>query len=218
MTSKIVKSTTIDEPSSGRVSRTRQACLSCPSHHKVCHLACEESSFFPDAFLSVTWSASLHPPAAEPAPHRLLTFSPAVPRCPDKTPLSVLCSLYSIPRTTSLVSSRAAGPDSRHSGSKESKSVPCQTANVICRQWLLRSYLREETRSQTEPTGTGAKSLLRQVCAWRFKLPKCSPSRIPARALTHGKAACQFISRAPSAEPLDRSICFNRCPLCKSLL
>ena len=30
--------------------------------------------------------------------------------------------------------------------------------------------------------------------------------------MTHGKAACQFISRAPPAEPLDRSICLQSLP------
>ena len=37
---------------------------------------------------------------------------------------------------------------------------------------------------------------------------KVMPSRIPARALTHGKAAIH--KQALPAEPRDRSICFHR--------
>lgn len=61
--------------------------------------------------VSVCRSAALHPPAAEPAPHRLLTFPPAVARGgPEKTPLSFLPQLQYTPhgRPRELAS---RGPD-----------------------------------------------------------------------------------------------------------
>ena len=92
------------------------------------HLAREASSSPPDAAHHSTCPSAfvhIHIPAAELAPHRLLTFPPAVPRGPDKTPLSFQ---HSIPRTAGLVSSRAAGPDSRHTplpqGRKERTPYP----------------------------------------------------------------------------------------------
>lgn len=59
-----------------------------PSHHKCVHLAREASSF-PDETVTACWSAAFAYPHAQLAPHRLLTFPPAVPRGPDKTPLSL---------------------------------------------------------------------------------------------------------------------------------
>lgn len=59
-----------------------------PSHHKCVHLAREASSF-PDETVTACWSAAFAYPHAQLAPHRLLTFPPAVPRGPDKNPLSL---------------------------------------------------------------------------------------------------------------------------------
>lgn len=185
MTSKIVKSSTIDE-SAWRHGIAYAASVSLmPSHHKNCASSARSIEFppmprCPPRDLSVSLCA--YPPA-ELAPHRLLTFPPAVPRGPDKTPLylSLSLSIQYIPRTAGLVSSPAAGPgpDSRHAaqGSKGSNSVPCKPASVIRRQWLvLVPIFGRGHRSQTEPIGHGAKSPLRQVSVCRFNSQSAAQS------------------------------------------
>ena len=145
-----------------------------------------------------------------------LTFPPAVPRGPDKTPLSFQ---HSIPRTAGLVSSQAAGPDSRHAqGSKGSNSVPCNLPISFVVSGFF-SFLSSvvDTVHEPNPSSMGLNHLYVK-CASGVSTPKVLPSRTPARALTHTRQGCQFISRAPPAEPPDRSICFNRTPLCQSLL
>lgn len=196
------------------------------------HLAREASSSPPDAAHHSTCPsafAHIHIPAAKLAPHCLLTFPPAVPRGPDKTPLSIHVSNTAYTphgRQTGLVSSRAAKgwPDSRHTplpqGQKERTPYPvtvqCHSSSVA----FLRSFLRQGRRSQTKPTGTEAKinHLLRQVCVWSFRLPQCSLAQPHAGPRGDTRQGCKFISKAPPAEPLlDRSICFNRTLPRKSL-
>jgi len=186
MTSRIVKSTAIDERTVGRASRARQACLS--YHLITANLACEESSF-PRRLLP---SASLHPPA-ESAPHHLLT----VPRGPAALmgpPLAIYTP------HTGLVSSRAAGPDTQ--GRRD--STPCPVfVNVIRRQRLFSVPIFSTGHVHRPPARTAA---IRSYVTSESVVS--ARSRTPARALTHGKAAIH--KQARPAEPPDRSICFNR--------